>query len=208
MRAWHGLLLLTGVWSAVQPADALTWWLEMAPALAAYGGLLATRSAFPLTPLTYWLMALLLVIISVGAHYGFAAVPWFDWLRTQTGGERNNFDRFAHFFQGFVPAALIREVLIRSRVAPSVVWLSALTLGLTLALSALYELVEWLAALFLGEHAESFLASQGDPWDAQTDMALALLGAAAMLGLCSRLQNRQIAVLQRSGSDPASARLH
>ncbi len=201
---WHVLLLLAAAWSAVRPADGLTWWLDMAPALVIYGGVVVTRRAFPLTPLTCWLIALLLVIIAIGAHYGFAAVPWFESLRLQSGSQRNDFDRLAHFFQGFAPAALIREVLVRSRIATNAIWLIALVPALTLALSALYELLEWSAVLMLGQRAESFVGSQGDPWDAQTDMALALLGAVLMLGLCSRLQDRQIAVLARTGCNEGS----
>ncbi len=194
---WHVLVLASALWSAVDPADRLTWWLEMAPALVLYAGLSATRRSFPLTPLSDWLLAALLMLIAVGAHYGFAAVPAFDWLRLQIGGERNNFDRLAHFLQGFAPAALFREVLARVPMVPAGGWLALLTLALTLALSALYELAEWSAVLLLRERAESFVAAQGDPWDAQTDMALALVGALVLTSLFSRLQDRQIAELRR-----------
>lgn len=177
----------------------------MAPVLILYAVLLVSRHSYPLTPLSYRLVAVLLILIAIGAHYGFDAVPAFEWLRAETGGVRNNFDRFAHFFQGLVPAAVFREVLLRARIAPTAGWLAALTLAMTLALSALYELVEWSAALLLGDRAASFVAAQGDPWDAQTDMALALAGAATMLGLFSRTQNRQLAELKSIGAIKHSA---
>lgn len=185
------------LWSGASPADTLTWWLDSAPGLLIYAAVTATRRAFPFTAFTDWMIALLLVVIAVGAHYGFAAVPGFDTFPTSSTG-RNNFDRWAHFFQGFVPAAVFREVLVRARVAPDRIWLAGLTLALSLALSALYELLEWSAALVLGHRAESFIASQGDPWDAQTDMALALAGAAVMLMSLSRIQDRGIERLLRA----------
>jgi putative membrane protein len=191
---WHGLVLAAVIVSALTPADRLTWWLDIAPALLIYGAVSATRHSFPLTPLSHWLLGVLLVAIAIGAHYGFAAVPGFGQM-LPGGSERNQFDRLAHFLQGLAPAAVFREVLVRSRIAPKAPWLAILTIALTLALSAAYELVEWSAVMLLGARADDFIAAQGDPWDAQTDMALALAGSATLLLILARVQDRQIAAM-------------
>jgi putative membrane protein len=190
---WQGILWCTALWSAFKPLDYLTWSLEVAPALIAYLGLLATGRSLPLTPLTYWLLLVLMVIILVGGHYGFSEVPLFDWLRDRTGAERNNFDKFAHFFQGFVPALAIRELIVRFGIVTHPRWRAFVAAALALALSALYELAEWITHLLLEEHAEMFIGAQGDPWDAQSDMAMALCGAITALGLLSRMHDAQLA---------------
>lgn len=202
---WIVLFPLILIWSAVDPAGRLTWFLESLPALGAFIVLLATERRFPLTPLSYALLAGLCLLILVGAHYSFGAVPLFDWLKPWLRTERNNFDKLAHFFQGFVPAILFREILIRFGVVVKRSWLWILVPSICLALSAAYELVEWWAALILRERAEDFLALQGDPWDAQSDMAVALFGAVAALALLSGRHDRQIAGIE-DGSRPARSR--
>jgi putative membrane protein len=183
------------IWSALDPAGVLTWVLDMLPALGAAVLLAATQRRFVLTPLSYGLLLALCLLILVGAHYSFGRVPLFDWLKPWLGTERNDFDKLAHFFQGFAPAIVFREILIRFEVVERRRWLGILVPGLCLALSAAYELVEWGAALILRERAEDFLAIQGDPWDTQSDMAAALLGAVAAVALLNRLHDRQIARL-------------
>jgi putative membrane protein len=192
---WMPVFSFALIWSALDPAGVLTWVLDMLPALGAAVLLAATQRRFVLTPLSYGLLLALCLLILVGAHYSFGRVPVFEWLKPWLGTERNNFDKLAHFFQGFVPAVVFREVLIRFEAVEKRHWLSVIVLGLCLAFSAAYELVEWGAVPILRERAEDFLAIQGDPWDAQSDMAAALLGAVAAVALLSRLHDRQIARL-------------
>jgi putative membrane protein len=191
---WHGIFLAVLILSGLTPVDRLTWWLDISPALIIYAGVTATWQWFPLTPLSLWLVGVLLVLIAIGAHYGFAAVPGFE-QQLSGGAGRNQFDRLAHFFQGLAPAAVFREILARLRIAPNAAWLTVLTIALTLALSAGYELVEWSAAMLLGPRADGFIAAQGDPWDAQTDMALALAGAATLILFLGAAQDRQITAM-------------
>lgn len=195
-KYWFVLFPAAWLWSAVAPCGFLTWFLEMLPAAGCFLGLAFTRRWFVFTPLSYVLLLMLCLLILVGAHYSFGRVPAFEWLKPWLGFERNNFDKLAHFFQGFVPALVFREILIRFEVVPKRAWLWAIIPALALALSAAYELAEWGAAWALAAEAEDFLAVQGDPWDAQSDMAMALLGSLAALVLLHRLHDRQIARLE------------
>lgn len=192
---WMPVFFLALIGSALDPSGVLTWVLEMLPALGIAVLLAITQRRFVLTPLSYGLLLALCLLILIGAHYSFGQVPLFDWLKPWLGTERNNFDKLAHFFQGFVPAIVFREILVRFEVVEQRRWLNAIVPGLCLALSAAYELVEWWTALILRERAEDFLAIQGDPWDTQSDMAAALVGAVAAVALLSRLHDRQIARL-------------
>jgi len=195
-KLWIACFLAVFVWSVIHPRDALTWFLDVVPVLGAIVVLALTRRAFPLTPLAYWLLLLLCVVILIGAHYSFDRVPLFNWLRDYTGGHRNDFDKFAHFFQGFVPAIVIREFLIQLGIVSSRFWVMPIAVGLTLAVSATYELVEWQAAVWMGDAANAFIAAQGDPWDAQSDMGMALVGAIVSLALLGRIHDRQLRTLQ------------
>lgn len=186
---WSPCFLLVLVWSAIEPRDRLTWWLEVAPALAAAVLLLATRRVFQLTPLLYVLVLAHCVILMVGGHYTYAEVPLFDGL---WGAERNNYDKLGHFFQGFVPAIAAREILLRFKVVNGDIWRNLLITGFCLGFSAFYELIEWWVALLSGEGAEAFLGTQGYVWDTQSDMGFALLGAILGLLLLSRLHDRQL----------------
>lgn len=188
---WFALL----AWSAALPRDRLTWLLDALPALAFAAALLASERRFPLTPLARRLVWLLCAIILIGAHYSFEKVPLFDWIRDYAGGSRNRFDKFAHFFQGLVPAIVLREIFIRLGVVSSRRWLAPIVAGLSLAVSALYELLEWAASVVLGEAAAAFVGAQGDAWDAQGDMAMALLGAVCALSWLSRVHDRQLRTL-------------
>ena len=147
----------------------------------------------PFTPLVYVLIAVHMVILMVGGHYTYARVPLFNWLRDAFGLARNHYDRVGHFAQGFVPAMIAREVLLRTTSLTRGKMLVFLVLSIALAISGAYELIEWGAAELTGEAAEDFLGTQGDVWDTQKDMALALTGAAAALALLSRWHDRQLA---------------
>ncbi len=177
------------VWSGIQPADRATWWLEVLPALAAAVVLLVTYRRFRLTPLLYGLILMHCVVLMIGGHYTYAEVPFFDgWF----GFERNNYDKLGHFFQGFVPALVAREILVRQRAVNGRGWLRLFVVSVALAISAFYELIEWWVALVSREAAEAFLGTQGYAWDTQSDMALALVGAVVALSSLSRVQDRQI----------------
>ena len=189
---WLSIFFLVLVWSAWQPHDYPTWWLEVLPALLALGILGVTRKPFPLTPLAYWLILIHAVILMVGGHYTYAEVPIGEWVQQWTGGSRNNYDKLGHFAQGFIPAIISREILIRNKVIAVRAWLPFIVVSICLAISALYELLEWWVALISGEVAEAFLGTQGYVWDTQSDMFLALLGAIAALLVFSRLHDHQI----------------
>jgi putative membrane protein len=190
--AW--LIVFFGVlaWSAWNPHDYPTWWLEVSPALAGLALLIATRRSFPLTPLAYWLILAHAVVLMVGGHYTYAEVPAGDWVRELVGGERNNYDKLGHLVQGFVPAVIAREILIRNRVVTRRGWIGFIVVCICLAISAFYELLEWWVALFSEEAAEAFLGTQGYVWDTQSDMFLALVGATLAVTLLTRLHDRQL----------------
>ncbi len=190
---WLAIFLLTFVWSAIAPRDYATWVMEVAPAVIGLAILAATRESFPLTPLLYGLVLCHCVILMVGGHYTYAEVPLFDGL---FGAQRNNYDKLGHFAQGFVPALIARELLIRKQVVSGRGWLNFIVVSFCLALSAFYELLEWLAAVIMGGSAEAFLGTQGYEWDTQSDMALALTGAIVALFLLSKIHDRQLQRLQ------------
>ena len=193
------LLALTAlalILSGIHPHDRTTWWLEVAPILIAAPVLILTARRFPLTPLAYRLIFVHALILMLGGHYTYAEVPLGFWIQRVFGFARNHYDRIGHLAQGFVPAIVVREILIRRSPLRPGKWLTFLALCACLAISAVYELVEWWAALLGGEGADAFLGTQGDQWDTQWDMFLALLGAASALLLLSRLHDRQIASLE------------
>lgn len=191
-RLWLAVFMLVFVWSAIRPADTLTWILEVAPAVIGLVVLLATRKNFPLTGLVYGLILVHCIILMVGAHYTYAEVPLFDWIQDVFGQARNNYDKLGHFAQGFIPAMVAREVLIRKDVINGRAWLNFLVVCFCLALSAAYELIEWAVAEMTGGSAEAFLGTQGYIWDTQSDMAFALTGAIAALVLLGKLHDRQL----------------
>jgi putative membrane protein len=163
--------------------------LEVLPAIVGVVLMAATYKSFRLTPVLYFFILLHCIVLMVGGHYTYAEVPWFDGL---FGAERNNYDKVGHFFQGFVPALLAREILIRKRVVNGDFWRGIIIVAICLAFSAFYELIEWWVALASGEDAEAFLGTQGYVWDTQSDMALALLGALCSLLALSAFHNRQL----------------
>jgi putative membrane protein len=184
------------IWSSIDPRDRTTWWLEVFPAILGALILAITFRRFRFTTLVYTLIALHMIILMVGGHYTYSQVPLFNWLRDRLHLSRNHFDRLGHFAQGFVPAMIAREVLIRNNVVRRGFWLIAVVLSFCMALSATYELFEWLVALISGSNADAFLATQGDPWDTQEDMAMCLLGAIGALVLMSRWHDRQLLKFQ------------
>ncbi len=188
-------VLTVFVISGIKPYDRATWWLEVAPVLIAVPLLAATYRRFPLTTLLYFLISLHALVLIYGGAYTYARVPLGFWLQDLFGFERNPYDRIGHFMQGFVPVLIAREVLVRNRFVNGNRMVAFVSLCVALAVSAFYELVEWWAALAFGQGAHEFLGTQGDPWDTQADMFLAMVGAAIALATLSRLQDRQIQAL-------------
>ena len=186
------IFALIFLWSAIRPHDYFTWLLEVFPAIIGAALLIATRKRFPLTPLLYVLLFLHAVILAVGGHYTYALAPPGIWMQDAFGFARNHYDRIGHFAQGFVPAIVARELLIRLRVVRGRGWLFAIVVAFCLAISAAYELLEWSVAALTGTKAEAFLGTQGDVWDTQKDMALALLGAIVAQLVLGRLHDRQL----------------
>lgn len=207
-----GLLAPVLVWSWIAPHDRFTWWLEVVPALVGVPVILAVQKTFPLSTLLLTLIWVHSVVLMVGGHYTYALVPGFgpdDGLGRALGWTRNNYDKLGHFAQGFVPAILAREILLRTSPLGARVkradgtmrvsrWSGFLVVSVCLAFSALYELIEWVTAVSQGEAAEAFLGTQGDVWDTQKDMVTALVGAVLALVLLAGRHDRSMA---RAGAD-------
>lgn len=189
---WAVVFLAVLAWSAINPYDFATWVLEVVPAVIAAIALALTRRPFPLTSLVYVLILVHCVILIVGGHYTYARVPLFDTIGDGMGWQRNNYDKLGHFAQGFVPAIVARELVIRLHVFTSSAWRSFFIVCFCLGFSAFYELIEWWVALLSEEAAESFLGTQGYQWDTQSDMAWALGGAIAALVLLGRWHDGQL----------------
>jgi putative membrane protein len=192
---WLGIFLAVLIWSAIEPKDRLTWALEAGPAIIGLLVMATTRQSFPLTPLLYFWILLHCIVLMVGGKYTYAEVPLFDSISEAFGWERNNYDKVGHFMQGFVPALITREILIRKQIVNFAGWRNFLIVSVCLAFSAFYELIEWWAAELIGEDAEAFLGTQGYIWDTQSDMALALLGAICYLLALAKVHDRQIKAL-------------
>ena len=189
---WIAIFVIVLAWSGVGPMDYLTWAMEVVPAVVGAAVLWTTRNSFPLTSLTYILILIHCIILMIGGHYTYAEVPLDDWVRDLFDHSRNNYDKVGHFAQGFIPAIVAREVLIRLSVFNSKRWRDFFIVCLCLAISAFYELIEWWVAALSGEGADAFLGTQGYAWDTQSDMALALLGAILALLMLGRLHDRQL----------------
>ena len=190
--AWMTIFTAVLVWSGIGPHDYPTWLLEVTPAIIAAAVLWYTRERFPLTRLVYVLILLHCIILMIGGHYTYALVPLGDWVQEAFDQARNNYDKIGHLAQGFVPAMVAREILIRKKVVNFPGWRDFLTVCVVLAISAFYELIEWWVALLSDEAAESFLGTQGYTWDTQSDMWFALIGAVMALVLLSRLHDKQL----------------
>ena len=185
----HPLLAIT----AIHPHDYTTWWMETAPIFIAVPILVATYKRYTLTPLVYRLLFVHALILMVGGHYTYAEVPLGYWMEDWFGFVRNDYDKIGHFAQGFVPAMLFRELLLRSSPLRQGKLLFTLVTASCLAVSASYELIEWAAAVTMGQGADAFLGTQGDPWDTQTDMLMALIGAICAQGVLGKVQDGQLA---------------
>ncbi len=199
---WLGIYFAVLIWSAIEPKGYFIWFLEVVPALIGLVILVFTYRKFPLTPLLYTLILIHCIILMVGGHYTYAEVPLFDTIKPWFGFERNNYDRVGHLAQGFVPAIIAREILIRLEIVRGANWRNFIIVSICLAFSAFYELIEWFVAALTGTAAEDFLATQGDIWDTQSDMALALLGAILALLLLSRWHDRQLVRVGRYPNSP------
>jgi len=195
LKACFAIVLVALVVSGIHPYDRATWLMEVAPVLIAAPILLATYRRFPLTTLLYLLISAHALVLIAGGAYTYARVPLGFWLEDWLGSERNPYDRIGHLMQGFVPALVAREILLRGGYVAGRRMAAFLSVCIALAVSASYELVEWAAALALGQGADDFLGTQGDPWDTQEDMFCALIGAILSVSLLSRLQDRQIRAL-------------
>jgi putative membrane protein len=194
------LTLATLAISGIHPYDRLTWVMETLPVMIGLPLLIATHRRFPLTPLAYRLLFVHALILMVGGHYTYARVPLGFWVQDAFGLARNHYDRLGHLAQGFIPAIVAREILLRQTPLRPGPWLFFLVSCVVLAISAFYEFIEWWAALLLGGEAEAFLATQGDVWDTQWDMFLAWVGGLAAQLTLARIHDRQVAALPRAQS--------
>ncbi len=194
----HYLIVIVSaalVISGIAPYDRATWWMEVAPVLIALPILVATRRRFPLTDLLAVLIALHALVLILGGAYTYARVPLGFWLQDMLGASRNPYDKIGHFMQGFVPAMVAREILLRGDFVRGRRMTAFLCVCVAMAISACYELIEWAAAVALGQGADEFLGTQGDVWDTQSDMFMALIGASTALLLLARWHDRQLAAL-------------
>jgi putative membrane protein len=192
------LLLIVGlalIISGINPYDRTTWWLEIFPILIGAPLLVATARRFPLTTLTYTLLALHAIILMVGGHYTYARVPLGFWFQSLLGLARNDYDRLGHLAQGFIPAILVREILLRTSPLRPGRWLVVIVTAICLAFSACYEFFEWGAAVAGGHAADAFLGTQGDVWDTQWDMFCALIGAIVAQLTLTGVHDRSLAKL-------------
>jgi len=187
---WLVVFFTVLFWSAINPKDYFTWFLEVFPALIGLMVLAWTEKSFPLTPLLYILILVHSTVLMVGGHYTYAEVPLFDSIKELFDMERNNYDKVGHFMQGFVPAMVAREIFIRKEVINGKGWMNFLIVCFVLAFSAFYELIEWAVAESTGEGAEAFLGTQGYVWDTQSDMAWALFGSIMALLLLSKTHDK------------------
>ena len=193
---WLALIAAVMVWSWIGAYDPGVWVMEVLPVFIAVPVLAFTRARFPLTPLVYTLILVHAIILMVGGHYTYARVPLGFWLQEWFDFSRNHYDRIGHLAQGFIPAMVAREILLRQTPLQPGGWLFFLVTSVCLAISAVYEFIEWWAALALGAGADEFLATQGDPFDTQADMLMATLGAMLAQALLARWHDRQLARLR------------
>lgn len=189
---WIAIFLAVLVWSGINPKDTVTWGLEVAPAVIGGIVLWVSRNSFRLTPLVYILALIHCVILIVGGHYTYAEVPLFDWIGDALNHQRNNYDKLGHVAQGFIPAVITREIVIRKNVFNGKRWRNFFIVSFCLGFSAFYELIEWWVALFSEEAADAFLGTQGYIWDTQSDMGWALFGAIVALAALGKLHDDQL----------------
>lgn len=193
--------LLIFIWSVINPRDLFTWFLEVLPVIIGPIVIVATYNRFRLTTMLYVLVWIHAIILVIGGHYTYAEMPLFNWLRDTFHLERNYYDRLGHFAQGFIPAMIAREVLLRTTPLRHGRMLSFIIVCICLAISAFYEFIEWWVAVASGSAADAFLGTQGDVWDTQWDMFFAFCGAIVALILLSRYHDKQLLKIQVSQSD-------
>jgi len=198
MAAWLVIFFVVLLWSGISPNDRFTWILEVAPAIIGLAALTITYRKFRFTRLVYTLILVHAIILMIGGRYTYALVPWFDWLKETFELSRNHYDKVGHFAQGFVPALIVREILVRKSPLKGSRWLFFIVVSICLAFSAFYELIEWWVALASGEAAEDFLGTQGYVWDTQSDMFLALVGAMAALLTLQSYHDKAIQQVEKS----------
>jgi len=186
------LFVLGFVLSGIQPHDYFTWILEVFPGIVALLVLMLTFKKFRFTYLTYFFILVHCYILFVGGHYTYAQVPLFEWVKETFHQSRNNYDKVGHFAQGFIPAMVMRELIVRLEIVKRGIWLPFLTVCVCMTISAVYELFEWLVAVLSGQSSEAFLGTQGDVWDTQSDMLFALTGAICMVLFISKIQDKSI----------------
>jgi putative membrane protein len=186
------VFLAAAIISIIGCKEYFTWFLEAVPALVGVAILVFTYSRFKFTNLTYFMILLHCLVLLVGAHYTYAEVPLFDWIKTTFHQSRNNYDKVGHFIQGFTPALIIREIFVRKHVVNGKKWLAFIVICIALAISAFYELIEWFVSVNSGESGDAFLGTQGYIWDTQSDMLTALIGAITAILLFSKLQDKFI----------------
>ena len=186
--------------SGIQPHDYFTWMLEVFPGIVGFIILTLTFNKFRFSDLTYFLILIHCYILFVGGHYTYAEVPLFDWIKEVLHQSRNNYDKVGHFAQGFVPAMIVRELLIRKEIVQPGAWLSFLTICVCVTVSVCYEFLEWFVAVVSGQSAEAFLGTQGYVWDTQSDMLYAMIGAAFMVIFFTGFHDKQIAKLNHKST--------
>lgn len=195
MKLLYTLLILLCVlliWSGINPKEYFTWFLEVLPAVLGVLVLVFTFKKFRFTNLLYLIIFFHCAILIIGGHYTYAEVPLFDWIREVFDQSRNNYDKLGHFAQGFVPAMIARELLIRKEVISKISWLPFIVISIALAISAAYELIEWAVSVSTGEGGDSFLGTQGYVWDTQSDMLYATIGAIVALLTLSKIHDKQL----------------
>jgi len=195
MRKYYILIILFFVGligSAINPHDYFTWILEVFPAIIGFVILLLSFRRFSFTYLTYCFILIHCWILFIGGHYTYAQVPLFNWVREVFHQTRNNYDKLGHFAQGFIPAMIVREVYIRKNIIQKKSWMPFLTVVVCMAISMCYEFLEWFVSVASGSSGDSFLGTQGDVWDTQSDMLFATIGAICMVIFMSKIQDRQI----------------
>lgn len=192
IKIWLFIYFTIFIWSAINPKDYFTWFLEVFPAVIALLVLILTYNKFRFTTLVYTLILIHCIILMVGGHYTYAQVPLFDFIKEFFNQDRNNYDKLAHIAQGFIPAMIAREIIIRKNIISIEVWRNFFIVCFCLGFSAFYELVEWWVAIFTGEGADDFLGTQGYIWDTQSDMAWALFGSILALILLRNYHTKQL----------------
>lgn len=188
---------MVGIWSAINPHDYFTWWLESVPVIITLPILIITYKRFQFSNMVYCSIGIHCLILLIGGHYTYAEMPAFNWLRDTFGLSRNYYDRLGHFAQGAIPALVLRELLIRTSPLKSGKWLAAIIIFCCLGISAVYEILEWAASATTGEAADAFLGTQGDVWDTQKDMLIAGIGAAFSVIFLSSLHNNSLQKLRQ-----------